>query len=199
MAKAILVFIFGLLCFQATAQTANVKSDSTIIALPDSVKRHFPNKATMFSAVLPGLGQAYNKQIWKVPFIYGGFGGLGYGIYLYQKEYVKYRKAYFDLNDKNPKTTSYYQVLDADVVVDESNPTSHNSSLISSIETKSKMRDYYIIGTVGFYLFNILDANVNAHFIDFDISENLAFNIEPVGVNLFTSQPVYGLCLRYNF
>ena len=69
------------------AQTGDIQiaTDSIIETVVDVMieapaKIHYPRKATMSSAVLPGLGQIYNKQWWKTPFIYGGFAGLGYAI-----------------------------------------------------------------------------------------------------------------------
>jgi hypothetical protein len=197
--RGIWIVIFGLLSFETYAQAEVIETDSLTIEQPDSINRHFPNKATMFSAVLPGLGQIYNRQVWKVPFIYGGFIGLGITIERYQRLYNNYRRAYFELNDKNPNTTYYYEVLPEGSEVSESNPKQYNDLLIKGIEDRSRSRDLYIIGTVGFYLFNILDANVNAHFIDFDISEDLSFNLEPVGFDPFTNYPVYGICMRYQF
>ena len=68
-----------------------------------------------------------------------------------------------------------------------------------NIEHYSRLRDLFIIGTAAFYLLNILDANVNAHFIDFDISEDLTLNIEPMPTSPYNNTPIPGLTLVYNF
>jgi len=197
--KGILFVILGLLAFQSVAQTKAAESDSLKSVQVDSIKQHFPNKATMYSAVLPGLGQIYNRQYWKVPFIYGGFVGLAITVERYQKSYNNYRRAYYELNDNNPNTTYYYEVLAEGSTVSESNPSQYNKILVDNINVQSKKRDIFIIGTVGFYLLNMLDANVNAHFIDFDISENLAFNFNYVGTDPFTNTPIMGVSLNYIF
>lgn len=202
MLKGIWITILGLLWTQAIAQKNTTVPDSIKITVTDSLKRHFPNKATMFSAVLPGLGQIYNRQVLKVPFIYGGFIGLGIYIEKYSRNYTNFKRAYLELNDKNPNTTYYYEIkkiFPEGIVVDESNATEYNSDLITEIEDYSRTRDIIIIGTVAFYLLNILDANVNAHFIDFDISEDLAFSFEPVGFDLYSNTPIFGICMKYSF
>ena len=60
-------------------------NDSSVV----KVKKHSPVKAVWMSAVLPGLGQAYNKKYWKIPIIYAGFGGLGYWIYFESHQFIK--------------------------------------------------------------------------------------------------------------
>ncbi|MBN1925222.1 MAG: hypothetical protein JW798_05240, partial [Prolixibacteraceae bacterium] len=70
-------------------------------------REHIPAKATMFSAVLPGLGQIYNKKYWKLPIVYGGFIGLGYMINSYNSSYLTNKQYYYDLDDDDPETNSF--------------------------------------------------------------------------------------------
>lgn len=172
----------GLLCIATLAQPHDIEllPDSAMISFADSIKieqttkQHFPNKATMYSAVLPGLGQIYNKQVWKVPFIYTGFAALGYTINYYHNNYIDSKRTYIEQVDKNPK-------------------------LIDYIELYSKQRNVFIIATAGFYLLNLLDANVSAHFIDFDISEDLTLNFNQISNDPISSIPIYGAILTFNF
>lgn len=182
----------------------SIAIDSVLLEAPN--KPHFPRKATMFSAVLPGLGQVYNKQWWKVPFIYGGLGAIGYFIYDENSQFIQYRQAWVDLDDQNPATDSYYEILyetDETIVVDESSTAStsnYKQIIYTKIESAKSQRDFYIIVAAGFYLFNILDANVSAHFLDFDISEDLSLNLTPnVGTTPINKTPSPGLTLVYNF
>lgn len=201
----------GLLCIVTFAQPRNIEllPDSAKISFADSIiiqqttKQHFPNKATMYSAVLPGLGQIYNKQVWKVPFIYTGFAALGYLINDYQKNYIGSKRAYIELMDKNPTTTYYKEFLakhNYNEEINELNPSNNlDRKLIDYVESYSKQRDIFIIATAGFYLLNLLDANVSAHFIDFDISEDLTFNFNQISNDPISSIPIYGAILTYNF
>ncbi len=203
--RGILHVLFGLLLFQtAGAQTTTpdsviVTTQDTLIEIQtDSVKPHLPARATMFSAVLPGMGQIYNKKYWKLPIIYGGFIGLGYGINYYSSLYNGYRKAYFDLNDSNPETKSYLTYF-TESYIEENSLSNVNTPLTRAIETYRRSRDIMVIVTVGFYLLNVLDANVDAHFITFDISEELTFNVEPVLIDHFSAIPAFGAQLSFTF
>lgn len=172
---------------------------TTIDSLTTEVKAipHFPRKATMYSAVLPGLGQIYNKQWWKVPFIYGGFAYLGYTINQKRQYNIDIRNAYLDLVDDDPLTNSYVKI---DKYKDaESNISSSKTILYKEIRASAQDRDTYILFTAAFYLFNILDANVSAHFLDFDISEDLTFNLTPVYSPVAANYPIPGFTLVYNF
>lgn len=174
---------------------------SDTLLLKSTPKTHLPRKATIFSAVLPGLGQIYNRKYWKVPFVYGGFGALGYFIHKNQSMLNMVTQGYYDISDKNPETKSYENIKElkgrdwnsSSVIKDT------QSVLRQSIDGYRRQRDLVIIGTVGFYLFNILDANVNAHLIDFDISEDLTIVMVPFSVDPYTSLPVPGLSLTFNF
>lgn len=161
-----------------------------------------PRKATIYSAVLPGLGQVYNKQWWKVPFFYGGFVTLGYFINSYNKGSSNALNAYHDLKDRNPKTNSY-TIYENILYEGEINETNVDQTLLKNIENelndKKDKRDQYIVYTAFFYLFNILDANVSAHLIDFDISEDLSLNFQPIAVDPITNTPIFGATFSYNF
>lgn len=189
-----------------SAQTADsvalneiIEADTIVAQETPYVKVHFPRKATMYSAVLPGLGQIYNRQWWKVPIIYGGFVGLGMAIQWNHNYYTSYKQAYIDMNDGNLETDSYKELPILANVNELGSHTSENQTAQTRFEYYNRQRDLLIIGTVGFYLLNILDANVNAHFLDFDISEDLSLHFEPIGNNPYTNAPLLGASLSYNF
>jgi len=166
----------------------------------DSVQVHSPKKATIYSAILPGLGQAYNKKYWKIPIIYAGFGTIGYFIGWNNGFYGTYKQAYSDLTDDDPDTDSYLD-LDATQYYDLENPTDFNnfkSGLSKQSDYYRRNRDLLIISMIGFYGLNIIDASVDAHLFDFDISEDLTLNWQPA-VKTFEKQLVYGVNCTFNF
>jgi len=161
---------------------------------------HSPKKATIYSAVLPGLGQAYNKKYWKIPIIYAGFGTIGYFIGWNNGFYSTYKLAYSDLTDDDPTTDSYND-LEATQYYDLDDPTDFNnfkSGLSKQQDYYRRNRDLLIIGMVAFYGLNIIDASVDAHLFDFDISEDLTLNWQPA-VKTFDKQLVYGVYCTFNF
>jgi hypothetical protein len=197
--RGIIIIFLGLLSFQSGAQSLTESKDSVQVKIEKPVKKHIPGKATMYSAVLPGLGQIYNRKYFKLPIIYGGFVGLGYMINNRNQKYSDFKQAYLDLNDKNPVTKSYektYSKYDYSLTSEYKN---YSNFFLEAIDYYRRQRDIYILSTVGLYLLNILDANVDANFIDFDISEDLTFNFEPFVVDPITNSPILGGHLVFTF
>ena len=142
-----------------------------------------PTKAAFYSALLPGLGQAYNKKYWKIPIVYGA---IGTSLYFYidnSKKYHSYRDAYkrrllgFD--------DDQYQYLD-------------DSRLIQAQRFYQRNRDLSLLVTIGFYVLNIVDANVDAHLIQFNVSDKLSFQPD-VYMNDIDYKPNLGLTFNYKF
>lgn len=142
-----------------------------------------PAKAAFYSAVLPGLGQAYNKKYWKIPLVYGA---IGTSLYFYidnNKKYHQYRDAYKRrLEGYNDDDFTY---LD-------------DSRLIAGQKFYQRNRDLSALVTLGFYVLNIIDANVDAALLQFNVNENLSVrpDIYPNEITLKTN---LGLTLNYNF
>lgn len=138
-----------------------------------------PSKAIWYAAVVPGLGQIYNRKYWKLPILYGGAMGLSYAITWNGGLYRDYQKAYRDMLDDNPATESYLNVLPVGVEIDSSNKSYYTSLLKNKQDNYLRNRDLSIIGTVGLYLLSIVDAYVDAHLYDFDISPDLSLKVSP--------------------
>lgn len=202
--KYLLIFIPLLMVFNLRAQL--VEAD-TIQATQQPVgqeaeKVHSPRKATIYSAILPGLGQIYNKKYWKVPLIYAGFGTIGYFINWNNDNYQLYKTGYRHLTDNDPNTQDYLKIE----AVRRNNYDLDNPNQFNNLKTAiSRQQDYYrrnrdllVISFIGFYGINILDASVDAHFMDFDISDDLSLNWQPSIVNLDNNY-IYCINFRFNF
>ncbi len=184
--------LFGLfiLCFSFTvfAQKNNnlkVKKKDSISFQTKTIDPLSPAKAAFYSAVLPGLGQAHNKQYWKIPIVYGGLA-TGISIYSWQnKEYKRYRNAY-----KRRVLGFTDDEFYANEITDE--------TIIDAQRYHKKNRDLALLGTVLFYIINILDANVSAHLAQFNVNENLTFNPN-IYQDEISFQPKLGLSLNYQF
>lgn len=161
---------------------------------------HSPKKAAIYSAILPGLGQAYNKKYWKIPLVYAGFGTIGYFIYWNNDNYQILRQAYSDLTDDDPNTDSYLD-LEGSSYYDLNNPTDFNNFKTGVAKQQDyfrRNRDLLIISIVGFYGLNIIDASVDAHLFNFDISEDLTMNWQPT-MQSFNNQTIYGFNCTFSF
>ncbi|MBI4648964.1 MAG: hypothetical protein HY738_20835 [Bacteroidia bacterium] len=155
-----IILIFFCYIFNSVAYCQQeVKSDT-------SFKRN-PKLAGTLSAVIPGLGQAYNKKYWKIPIIYAGFGALGYLFNNLEKNYVHYRLAYNTRKDGDPNT------------IDEYNDRYSESDLMTIRDEYRRYHDFCFIGLTGVYLLNIVDAIVDGYLYDYDVSDNLSLIIEP--------------------
>ncbi|NQT78263.1 MAG: hypothetical protein HQ565_11145 [Bacteroidetes bacterium] len=160
-----------------------IGADSTL------AKPHSPNKAAIFSAVLPGLGQAYNKKYWKIPIIYAGFGVFVYFAISNRSEYIKYKEAYTYVasGDSSSIDNDYVWEYDEQQLLDGKNYHRRNMELS------------YILGGL-WYILNIVDASVDAHFFDYDVSDDLTIRLEPVvNYQWRDPRPVSGLKLTLKF
>lgn len=198
--KNILIVLLLIVAGNLEAQTLIVDSTQVVIPTKDSVEFHSPQRAALLSAILPGLGQVYNKKVWKVPLIYAGIGTIGYFIGWNNKNYKIYRTAYNDISDGDETTNSFLDI-EASKYYDLDNPTQYNNfktGLSRQQDYLRRNRDLLIISMAAFYGLNIIDASVDAHFFDFDISEDLTFNWQPT-MGTFNKQPLYGFNCTFNF
>jgi hypothetical protein len=156
----------------------------------DSVA-HPPSRAALYSALLPGLGQAYNQRYWKLPVIYGGFAAFGYFIQSNNFRYKLYLDAYnvryaaAQLKSDDPE----YEAKKAEI---ESNLYSAFQDVpIDRLQYYKNIyrrdRDFFIILTILFYGINILDATVDAHFFTYDVSNDLSLKLQPYTEGCYAS------------
>jgi hypothetical protein len=197
-----------LISFQS-AKSQEIVSDS--ILQPDTVPHfHSPRTATIMSTLLPGSGQIYNKKYWKVPIIYATFGVLGYFIVYNNNYYLYFKGAYgYRLAAAIPPsfgTLSPIQVRqltwkrwgkpsfeslypDLAYLSDE--------SLKTGMDTYRRWRDLNALGFLAFYAFQVIDANVDAHFFNYDISRDLTINVRP-GLVINENLMSYAVGLKIN-
>ena len=199
--KIIVILPLFFVCFSAFGQELVVDSTKIVEMNEQQDQRvHSPQKASIYSAVLPGLGQAYNKKYWKIPLIYAGFGTLGYFIHWNNSNYRTMKQAYVDFTDKNPETNSYRD-LEGAQYFDFTNPSdslNFKTALGKQQDYYHRNRDLLIIFTFAFYGLNIIDASVDAHFFDFDISEDLSLNWQP-SMYYYNKETIYGIRCTFTF
>jgi len=188
-----------LILFIATGFSAySQKTETDTLQIPKNVGTHSPRKATIYSAVLPGLGQIYNRKYWKVPLIYGGFVTFGYFINFNNDLYTKYKQAYSDIIDNDP-TTNSFKNLNVNPIYFEKDKISQLAERLGLVKDGARRnRDLVIISTVAFYALNIIDASVDAHLFNFNINDDLTINWVP-GPMICANQKLVGLHCRFTF
>lgn len=145
-----------------------------------------PARATLYSALLPGLGQMYNGDYWKIPIIYGGLITCGYFWQYNGLQYHRYKAMY---NHATAKPSEYDGWMTPD-------------NIKWYRDTFRRYRDYSIIATALVYALNIIDANVFAYFKDFDVSDDLTLRVEPgliPGDACVSAAPGAGIQFRLTF
>ncbi|MET2985049.1 DUF5683 domain-containing protein [Aureibaculum conchae] len=162
------------------------KIDTSFVA--DEINILAPSKAAFYSAVFPGLGQVYNKKYWKAPIVWAA---VGTGTYFYidnNNKYNKYREAFklelanrpheFDGTGEKPQLTE--------------------ASLERAQNFYKKNRDLSLFITIGLYILNIIEANVDAHLPDKALNTNISFNPTIFTIPA-TNQAVFGATISFNF
>lgn len=192
----ILVIIVLLASFSVSAQNDTPKQPDSDVEFvnADSIKVPYDAnraaRAAFYSAVLPGLGQVYNKKYWKVPIVYGALG-TGVAVYLFNdNQFNELREAFRirlagGTNDmfSNPDGT----------------PILSNAGLERAQRTAQRNRELSLLITAGIYILQIIDANVDGHLKDFNVNDDLSLRpvLIPMQQGFSSTQP--GLSLTYTF
>lgn len=207
MNKTLFVYIF-LLCTTLTAYSQDKTADSTATKevpseiqgqLATQAKREYdplaPSKAAFYSAILPGLGQVYNRSYWKVPIVYGAIGTSMYVYSFNNTQYKDYRYAY-KRRRAGFQDDQFYDI-DGNGI-DPGNPDITDDALEDAQNYYQRNRDLSLLVAIGFYALNIIDANVNAHLKQFNVSEDLTFD-PYFEINEIDGSANYGFSLNYKF
>lgn len=144
------------------------------ICLKTDFRAPVPAKSTIYSLLLPGLGQANNGDWWKIPIWTGGLVACGYFYHFNDMQYKRFR--WITQMDRNTLETGYIGGI-----------TAQQASTYR--DTYRRWRDYSILATILVYALNVIDANVFAYMADFDVSDNIAYlDIQPTLIQPITPQ-----------
>jgi hypothetical protein len=178
-----MLFRFSLVLFFITSVCFSQNQPADTIAK----KTHSPKMAAAMSAIVPGLGQAYNKKYWKVPVIYAGLGGMAYAVLINRSQYLNYVNAYKARKDTDPTTIDPYDGIYSD------------SDLLVLKDAYRGYMELSYVGLAAIYVLNIIDASVDAHLFTFDVSDNLSMNIQPAFIPGHKTRPVSGFTFSVRF
>lgn len=156
-----------------------------------------PSKAAFYSAVLPGLGQIYNKRYWKLPIVYGVIGGSAYAYIWNDGWYDRFRTA-FKRRQAGFIDDEFYDRDNNNAIGDP--PDFDIDVLENQQERFQRDRDLWLLVTIAMYALNIVDANVDAHLKQFNVDEDLSMDFEPfMAIDPVTMSPNYGMALVIKF
>ena len=174
---------------QNTPDSLKLKSKNTIYIPDENIDILAPSKAAFYSAVLPGLGQIYNKKYWKVPIVYGA---LGIGVYFYVDNnnlYNEFRTAYKSRIAGRP------DIYDGNT---DGKPYISNDGMVRAQNILRKNRDLSLFITIGLYILNIVEANVDAHLPDKALNTNITFN-PTIFTSPISNKAIVGGTLSFSF
>ena len=158
--------------------------DSTVLKQVKAYDPLAPSKAAFYSAILPGLGQAYNKKYWKIPIVYAA---IGTGVYFY-----------LDNNKQYNRVRDAYKRRLAGFSDDEFQNRLTDDGLREAQKGYRRNKELSLLVTFGLYALNIIDANVDAHLLQYNISNDLS--VRPhYKIEEFDNVGRVGLSLNFQF
>lgn len=215
-----ILFIFGIFLFstlhvwsqdtepvtkEVDSLKVDLKKEGIIIDETLTEKQEFinplaPGKAAFYSAVIPGMGQIYNKRYWKAPIVWGALAAGIYGYTFYDGQYNDLRDA-FKRRRSGFTDDRFFDLIPSDGIT-PTTPDVDNERLERLQNQTQNDRDLTLLAVIVLYALNIVDANVDAHLKQFNISDDLGWrmNVEPyLYTNHINNDPNYGLALTIKF
>ena len=195
-----LLLLLGLAQVEGYSQVVTSGPDSTLVRTdaeplaPEEKGLGKPGKAALMSAIVPGLGQAYNNSYWKIPIIYATGAVLGYYLRENHQQYLDYRNGVLLRNDGDPgNDQDQFTSKIGDRPLDQ-----QLSVLKRGRDTYRRWRDYTVLYCILAYGLNITEAYVHAHLKDFDVSEELTLQLRPnlIQTNTYSFSPAFSLSIN---
>ena len=174
----LILFLTCISCFAVNAQQNEETTNTTrmygaavdVDQIQSADTSHSPRMAALYSAILPGAGQFYNKKYWKIPLIYGLGAFAAYQIKSNHQNFLIFLNVYTNLRDGNPENNDAIKAYEDRL---------SETIILRRLQRFRRDRDYWIILSGLFYALNIVDATVDAHLREFDINQNLSMKLEP--------------------
>ena len=189
--KYILTLCFFLLVTATRSYSQSTDSTSTQESGTPKKKVKNPqnvaaNKAALMSAIVPGLGQFHNKKYWKPPIIYVGAGVIAYFIIENNKQYKLYKDGYAKRS------------ADPSAEIDPSISGYSTENLKTIRDDYHRYRDMSVVFGALLYTLNIIDAYVDRHLMEFDVSDDLSMHVKPFLYTANNHQFASGLTLNFS-
>ena len=184
----LILFSFGVLAIHSQEVADTLKIKNKFGSISKEFKPLAPATAAFYSAILPGLGQAYNKKYWKIPIIYAA---LGSGIYFYSDNNTNYkraRNAYKLSIDGKPHE---FDGTNGNILLSD-------DALVRAQKSYKKDRDLSLLVTVGLYLLQVVEASTNAHLLQHNVDDALSVNPQLIK-DTATNKTIVGASINFKF
>lgn len=189
--KAIFVLTISFFSLHIFSQkdSTNIKIKKSVLLQQGVYEPLKPARAAFYSAILPGMGQIYNKKYWKAPIVWGALAIPTYYYITNNSEYKRFRNAY-----KLRRAGFQDEFTD-----NFGNETVSLETLERAQEQLSENRDMSLLSGVIIYILQIVEASVNAHLIQFNTDDNLSIRPTFVHDPMLFDAPRVGFTLKYTF
>ena len=182
-----MVLVLLTLCsVQSQTNTPQITSEDIIKS--EGYNPLTPATAAFYSAILPGLGQVYNKDYWKLPFVYGAMATSLYYFTTNNDSYKRYRTAY------KTREAGYQD----EFTLDDGTTLISTEGLVSAQKTLKQNRETSLLVFIGFYVLQIVDASVSAHLLQFNVNDKISFDPQ-IYSDPNDNKPFVGLTFNYKF
>ena len=184
------IFMALFLC-SSKSFAQKVTSNDSITTMKPVIHKKNPRTATLLSFALPGSGQLYNGKYWKAPIVWGGLIGLALLAIDQQK---MYDKSNADIASLETDTSSLFKP--------KTDPESQSKLIQYSADADyyRRNRDFSWLGFAALYMYQVVDACVDAHLSEFDMSDNISAKISPYikGNNLYNYHSGISFTMKFN-
>ena len=136
-----------------------------------------PGRATMYSVLLPGLGQIYNGELFKVPIYWGGLLVSSHLLVKYNTNYKRFKRIHNEATSTDPEISGNVPI--------------NGETAKWYRDVYRRYRDYSIVATVLVYALQVLDANVFAYMHDFEVTDDISMNIEPALISPYNEYAMH--------
>lgn len=143
----------------------------------ESDEHPLPGRATMYSALLPGLGQIYNGELFKVPIYWGGLLVSSHLLVKYNTNYKRFKRIHNEATSTDPEISGNVPI--------------NGETAKWYRDVYRRYRDYSIVATVLVYALQVLDANVFAYMHDFEVTDDISMNIEPALISPYNEYAMH--------
>lgn len=187
------LYIFFLFTFFTVFQC--ISQENEVLKIKDTIFGNqvkydplSPSKAAFYSAILPGLGQAYNKKYWKIPFVYAA---LGTGVYFYSTNNTNYNRARNAFKSLKAGKPHEFDGVGGNILLSE-------EALIRAQKAYKKDRDLSILVTTALYVLQVIEASTNAHLLQHNVDNKLTINPKLIK-NITNNKTIVGAQINFKF